>query len=92
MKKLKDYEWLCNRYKVRDYILNDRSWKEISRRPLLDAFTSVLIGVYTLKEMGDGLRVLSKATSSKPKTKLVDNFEKSANKSIKIIMLTILTT
>ena len=48
MEKLKDYEWLCNRYKVHDYIINDSSWEEISRRHLLDGFITQLIGVKLL--------------------------------------------
>jgi len=68
MKQLKDYKWLCNRYKVSDYILNNRNWEEISRRPLLEGFTTILVGTYILKEMRDALKILSKATSTKATT------------------------
>ncbi len=48
MKQLNDYKWLCNRYKVQDYILNDRSWEEISKRHLLNGLIVQLIGTKLL--------------------------------------------
>lgn len=67
MKKLKDYEWLCNRYKVQDFILNDRSWEEISRTPLSDAFLSALISIEILNSSLRGLKILCEATNSHTK-------------------------
>lgn len=49
MKKLNDYQWLCNEWKIKDYIINNRTWKEISNRPLLNGFLTQLIGVELLK-------------------------------------------
>ena len=49
MKQLKDYEWLCNRYKVGRYVFSDISYKEISRKHLLEGFITTLVGVKLLK-------------------------------------------
>ena len=50
MKELIDYRWLGSEWKIRDYIINDRSWEEISNRPLLNGFITQLIGVKLLNE------------------------------------------
>ena len=50
MKQLKDYRWLGNSWKVRDYIINDRSWKEISKTHMIGGFVTQLIGVKLLNK------------------------------------------
>ncbi len=62
MKQLKDYRWLGNRYKINDYILNDRSWEEISKCRMIGGFLSILVGVKLLEaERGKILRCSGEA-------------------------------
>jgi len=49
MEKLKDYEWMCNIYKIQRYVFSNISYKEISRRHLLEGFIGILIGTELLK-------------------------------------------
>lgn len=48
MKKIDDYRWLGNRWEIQDYILNDRSWEEISRTRIVGGFVAQLVEVRLL--------------------------------------------
>jgi len=47
-KKLKDYYWLCNKYEIKECILNNKSYEELSKTPLINRFTSILMGIALL--------------------------------------------